>query len=93
MRINVVRPVLVCVLLLAGSGCGSMFGEKGVFRDRSEDYKKAPVLPPITVPADMDAVQLNEIYVIPPIEDKFLSQGEFEVPKPTPLSALSLIHI
>ncbi len=87
MRINVVRPVLVCALLLAVTGCGSMFGEKGVFRDRSEDYKKAPVLPPITVPADMDAVQLNEIYVIPPIEDKFLSQGEFEVPKPTPLSA------
>jgi outer membrane protein assembly factor BamC len=87
MRINVVPTVLVCALLLAGTGCGSIFGEQGVFRDRSEDYKKAPVLPPITVPENMDPVSLNEIYVIPPIEDKFLSQGEFEVPKPTPLSA------
>lgn len=86
MRKNVLQTALVCAVILAGAGCGSMFGEKGVFRDRSEDYKKAPVLPPITVPADMDAVTLNEIYVIPPIEDKFLSQGEFEVPKPTPLS-------
>ena len=51
MRINVVRPALACALLLAVTGCGSMFGEKGVFRDRSEDYKKAPVLPPITTPS------------------------------------------
>jgi outer membrane protein assembly factor BamC len=34
----------------------------------------------------MESVPLREIYVIPPIEDKFLSQGEFEVPRPTPLS-------
>jgi outer membrane protein assembly factor BamC len=89
MRITAVPTVLACTVLLTVTGCGSVFGEKGVFRDRSEDYKKAPVLPPITVPENMDPVSLNEIYVIPPIEDKFLAQGEFEVPKPTPLSSVS----
>lgn len=85
-RINVLQTVLVGALLLSGTGCGYIFGDDGVFRDRSEDYKKAPETPPITVPTGMDAVPLRDIYVIPPVKDKFLSQGEFEVPRPTPLS-------
>ena len=28
---------------------------------------------------------LREIYVIPPVDDNFLAQGEFEVPRPAPL--------
>jgi outer membrane protein assembly factor BamC len=35
----------------------------------------------------MDSVSLRDIYVIPEVDDKFLPQGEFEVPKPVPLSA------
>lgn len=87
MRNNVVQIALVCSLVFSTSGCGYIFGDEGVFRDRSEDYKSAPETPPITVPAGMDSVPLREIYVIPPVEDKFLSPGEFEVPRPTPLSA------
>lgn len=86
MRINVVQTLLVSAVILSVSGCGYLFGDKGVFRDRYEDYKKAPELPPITVPDGMESVPLREIYVIPPIEDKFLSQGAFKVPKPEPLS-------
>lgn len=87
MRISVVQALLVSALMLSGTGCGYIFGDEGIFRDRSNDYKTAPDLPPITVPAGMNSVPLREIYVIPPVEDKFLSQGEFEVPKPAPLSA------
>lgn len=87
MRINVVPTLVAGALLLSLAGCGYVFGDKGVFRDRSEDYKKAPELAPITVPAGMESVPLREIYVIPPIEDKFLAPGEFEVPRPAPLSA------
>ena len=87
MRFTFVQVVLISTLLLPGVGCGYIGGEKGVFRDRAEDYKKAPETPPITVPAGMDSAKLSEIYVIPPVEDKFLSQGKFEVPQPVPLAA------
>jgi outer membrane protein assembly factor BamC len=86
MRLKVVQAVLLSALLLSGTGCGSIFGDKGVFRDRSDDYKKAPETPPISVPAGMDSTTLTDIYVIPPIEDKFLSQGKFQVPQPVPLA-------
>jgi outer membrane protein assembly factor BamC len=86
MRTTFLRAAVIGALALAASGCGYMFGDKGVFRDRSEDYKKAPQTPPITVPEGMEAVPLNEIYVIPQVQDKFLSQGEFEVPRPVPLA-------
>jgi len=87
MRLKVWQAIVLCALLLSGTGCGYVFGDKGVFRDRSQDYKKAPEAPPVTIPAGMDSATLTEIYVIPPIQDKFLSEGEFEVPRPVPLSA------
>ena len=86
MRTRILRVTVIGALALSASGCGYVFGDKGVFRDRSEDYKKAPQTPPITVPEGMESVPLNEIYVIPPVQDKFLSQGEFEVPRPVPLA-------
>ena len=85
MQMKVVKVGLLSALLLTGTGCGSLFGDKGLFRDRSEDYKKAPQLQPITVPKGMDTAALREIYVIPKVEDNFLAEGEFEVPRPAPL--------
>ena len=87
MWLKIVQVVLISALLLPGAGCGYIGGDKGVFRDRAEDYKEAPETPPISVPAGMDSARLKEIYVIPPVEDKFLSQGKFEVPQPVPLAA------
>jgi outer membrane protein assembly factor BamC len=86
MWLKIVQVVLISALLLPGAGCGYIGGDKGVFRDRAEDYKEAPETPPISVPAGMDSARLKEIYVIPPVEDKFLSQGKFEVPQPVPLA-------
>ena len=38
MRPDSVKAVLVSVVLLATAGCGSIFGDQGIFRDSSEDY-------------------------------------------------------
>ena len=74
-----------CVISL--SGCGYIFGDDGVFRDRSEDYKSAPETPVISVPGGGETRELREIYVIPEIEEKLILEGEFEVPRPAPLVA------
>lgn len=69
------------------SGCGWLLGDDGMFPDRSQDYKKAPEYAPIDVSDEADARELQEIYVIPPVRDSFVLEGEFEVPRPTPLVA------
>lgn len=80
-----VRTALLGVLLVSTSGCGYLFGDDGVFRDTSEDYKRAPDLPVIAVPEGKDAEALQEIYPVPPINSTLVSSGEFEVPRPEPL--------
>jgi len=77
----------VAALAVLCSGCGYVFGDKGVFRDKSEDYKQAPEVPVLSVPEGKDDTALGEIYPIPPLEDELLLAGEFEVPRPAPLVA------
>ena len=73
--------------LLASSGCGYLFGTDGVFRDTSEDYKKAPETAAIRVPEGKNDGALQEIYPIPPIQEELVLEGDFEVPRPSPLVA------
>ena len=87
MSVKAVRTTALAALLLACTGCGYLFGDKGMFRDRSEDYKKAPELPVVRVPQGKDSGTLREIYPIPPVSDELLLAGEFEVPRPAPLVA------
>ena len=87
MSIKAVKLALIGGLLLVCTGCGFLFGDQGMFRDKSQDYKKAPELPVVSVPEDMDTEALREIYVIPPVEDNLLLAGDFEVPRPAPLVA------
>lgn len=87
MQMKLGRAAVVASMLFAGAGCGSMFGEQGMFRDSSQDYKKAVETPSVILPPGIESVPLRDIYVIPPVQDKFLAQGKFEVPKPVPLSA------
>ncbi|MCZ6828171.1 MAG: outer membrane protein assembly factor BamC, partial [Gammaproteobacteria bacterium] len=82
---RVLWPLLLT--LLAVSGCSWLTGDKGYFRDRSDDYRKAQVEPPLQVPAGLDAGALQEIYVIPPITEDIRVTGEFEAPRPAPLVA------
>lgn len=87
MSVKAVRWLVLSALLLVCAGCGYLFGDKGVFRDTSEDYKTAPELPVVAVPPGKDAEALREIYVIPAVDDDLLLAGEFEVPRPAPLVA------
>ncbi len=81
----------MCLLpLLLLSGCGFLFGDDGVFRDRGDDYLKAKVMPPIDVPESLDSTTIDEQYVIPAPELAVSSAGSFDVPKPALLSAADL---
>jgi len=87
MHLIVNRIAVVALLVLSVSGCGFLFGDEGVFRDRSEDYKKAPELPVVNVPEGKDKEALQELYAIPPVDESLVLSGEFEVPRPAPLVA------
>lgn len=81
--------LLMAVFLVGTSlvlqGCGSFFGDDGWFRDRSEDYKQAPEMPVVTLPQGTSGERLREIYVIPDVKENLVLEGEFEVPRPSPL--------
>ncbi len=86
-KIKCARVALLSSLLLTTTGCGYLFGDQGVFRDKSEDYKKAPEVDVIEVPEGKDSDSLREIYAIPVIDEELVLEGEFEVPRPAPLVA------
>jgi len=81
------RCLLGALLLAQLGGCGYLFGDRGVFRDQSEDYKRAPELPAITLPDGMRSEALQEIYPVPATGSTLVAPGDFEVPRPTPLVA------
>lgn len=80
-----IRRTLVVTGALAVTGCGYLFGDQGVFRDASEDYKRAPDMPVIQVPEGKSTEALQEIYPVPPVTGGVVSSAEFEVPRPAPL--------
>lgn len=81
---KIALPLLLVALC---SGCGYLFGDEGVFRDKSQDYKKAREVPVLQVPDAKDSSSLGDMYPIPPITDNLLMAGKFEVPRPSPLVA------
>jgi outer membrane protein assembly factor BamC len=84
---RIIRMALATALALSTAGCGYLFGDKGVFRDKSEDYKIAPETAILQVPEGKDSSALQDIYKVPQIQDSLVLSGEFEVPRPTPLVA------
>lgn len=85
----ILKPVTRAAIALLTAGgltaCGSMFGDSGVFRDRSDDYKNAPLTDRLEVPEDLDKTAFQDIYAIPPSSEELLLEGDFEVPRPAPL--------
>ena len=82
------KIVLSLILSLLLSGCGSLFGVDGFFRDRGDDYLRSEPLEPLQLPAGIEAHNVQALYGIPPISnDDFDSTAEFEVPRPLSLSA------
>lgn len=84
---KILRTLVLFAVLGGLSACGYIFGDDGIFRDKSEDYKRSPELPVIAVPEGKSSDFSQEIYAIPYVEDNLVLAGEFEVPRPTPLVA------
>lgn len=77
----------VCML----SGCGSLFGPEGYFRDRGDSYLQSDVIPPMQVPQGIQAGGVGQLYVIPDSSEIGALVGEkFVTPRPMPLNDGSL---
>ena len=73
------------VASIAMSGCGWLFGDKGVFRDRGDDYRRARVEKPLQIPPELSQAESDEDFAIPAIAHSAPLEGEFKVPRPEPL--------
>ena len=81
------RVLFTLLMIPLLTGCSWLFGDKSYFRDRGDDYRKSRAIPVLTVPSDMNADSLQELYIIPAITEEIRVTGEFEVPRPAPLVA------
>jgi outer membrane protein assembly factor BamC len=84
------KKYVVLMALLANalvlSGCGWLFGDKGIFRDRGDDYRRATVESPLVVPPGLSKAVSDEDFAIPTIAYSAPLEGKFEVPRPEPLA-------
>ncbi len=90
------NKTLLVMLAAAGastlSGCG-MFGDDGLLRNRSDDYQHARETPPITVPEELDASGVGQLYPIPEISETAVLEEYEGVPRPQPLSENTLEEV
>jgi outer membrane protein assembly factor BamC len=74
---------IIGALALVLSGCGSLFGPDGYFRDRGDDYLKAETTTPIKLPEGSEGERIGQLFAIPKIEDANAPlPGRFTVPRP-----------
>ncbi len=80
-------PTMMLLILTstAVSGCGWLTGDDGIFRDRSDEYRKARTIPPMKLPEGSNSEAIEDLYAIPVERTDVLLGKEFEVPKPAPL--------
>lgn len=78
----------LALIISSTSGCGWLWGEDGYFRDRGSDYLQAQPTAPMQLPPDASNVKrLDPLLPIPRNVADDRATGEFEVPRPQPLSA------
>lgn len=83
---HLVKLSVLTVAIAGASGCGWLYGEKGYFRDRSDDYLKDRVVPVMQVPAGVETRPLDPLLAIPShVPLPSTTPGEYEVPRPTAL--------
>lgn len=83
--VNCIRVAVVLSLGLCLTACSSLFGEKGLFRDRGEDYRAAHLEPVLQVPDNVDESAIDDRYAVPPVQQELSLEGEFVVPRPQPM--------
>lgn len=62
---RIVGMSLLAVTLASTSGCGWIWGEKGYFRDRGNDYLQAQQIPPMQMPEGAQNKRLDPLLPIP----------------------------
>ncbi|WP_085675687.1 MULTISPECIES: outer membrane protein assembly factor BamC [unclassified Pseudomonas] len=78
----------LALIISSTSGCGWLWGEDGYFRDRGSDYLQAHPTAPMQLPPDAGNVKrLDPLLPIPRNVADDRATGEFEVPRPQPLTA------
>ncbi len=88
--------LLLAVAILPLAGCGWLTGDDGVFRDRGEDYRRAQLDAPLTLPEGVIAPAMDDALAIPTGGDHQPLSGRFEAPRPEPLDgdpAADLVRI
>lgn len=82
---------VVAVVISTTGGCSWLWGDKGYFRDRSNDYLDAKQAPLITVPANLQAntKPLDPLYPIPTNVVNSTAGKDFEVPRPVSLQVVN----
>lgn len=78
---------LSALALIVGtsSGCGWAVGDKGYFRDRGSDYRKARETAPMQLPPDVQARRLDPLLPVPAGVPMPKEQGKFKLPRPQAL--------
>jgi len=82
---TLLRLLFVALAVSTVSACGYLFGDDGVFRDTSNDYRAAAELPPMELPEGREATSLAEIYSVPEIQSEPQFSNSDRVPRPAPL--------
>jgi outer membrane protein assembly factor BamC len=76
----------LAVMISTTSGCGWLWGERGYFRDRGNDYLESRQTVPMQVPADVQAKPLQPLLPIPAnVADTQDRPASYEAPRPQPL--------
>ena len=71
------------LLLPLLSRCSYLGGEEGVFRDRSNEYQQAAVVPPMQIPGELDSYTIDQLYVIPePVIEDAMAFEDVPLPRP-----------
>jgi len=77
----------LALIISSTSGCGWLWGEDGYFRDRGSDYLQAHPTAPMQLPPDASNVKrLDPLLPIPRNVADDNVTGEYEVPRPQPLT-------
>ena len=80
----------LALIISSTSGCGWIWGPEGYFRDRGSDYLEAQQTAPMQLPPDVNvAKRLDPLLPIPRNVADDTVKGEYEVPRPQPISALA----
>ena len=78
--------LITSVAVATLSGCGWLTGDRGVFRDRSDDYRRATLSKPLSVPPGLNRDAIEDQLVVPRAQAQVALEGEFEVPRPEPIN-------